>query len=120
MSLKDIAQGKTKKALGSGSSDTSDSPVVKPEVGEELVGTFEGASEYTSKFNADKMVSYYRFTAPDGTKFTLRSHGDLADSMGEAEKGMLLSIERGPDKKTKAGYNFAQYFVNELVDEDSF
>ena len=118
--INDIAQGKAKRQLGSGSSGSDDSPVVKPEVGQELVGTFEDAAEYRSKFNPDKTVSYYRFTAPDGSKFTLRSHGDLADSMAEAEKGMLLSIERGPDKKTKAGYNFAQYFVNELVDEDSF
>jgi len=92
---------------------------VKPAVGDELVGTFEGSSEYPSKYkNADgspKTVTYYRFTADDGSKFTLRSHGDLGDSMESAEAGMLLSIERGPDKTTKSGFSFAQYFVSELV-----
>lgn len=116
MSIKDIAQGKTRKPLGnSGGSDGSDSPVVKPAVGDELVGTFEGSATFPSKFDASKTVSYYRFTAPDGEKFTLRSHGDLADSMEEAEVGMLLSIERFPDKQTKAGYNFAVYGVSELI-----
>jgi len=119
MSLKDIAQGREKRPLGGGNSDAGDSPVVKPEVGEELVGTFEGSAEYPSKYkSADgstKTVSYYRFTADDGSKFTLRSHGDLGDSMESAEPGMLLSVERGPDKQTKSGFNFAQYFVSELV-----
>lgn len=119
--LKNIASGKTKKALGNGGGGSGeDSPVVTPAVGDELVGTYEGSSTYPSKFNADKTVSYFRFTAPDGSLFTLRSKGDLEDGMAEAEPKMLISIERLPDKQTKSGYAFAQFVVSELTDDTDF
>lgn len=113
--IKDIAQGRTKRALGSGSSGSDDYPVRDLAVGDEVVGTYVGSSTFPSKFNADKSVSYHRFDGADGEHFALRSKGDLDDMMAEAEEGMLLSIERFPDKKTKSGYNFAQYGVSELV-----
>lgn len=115
MSLKDIASGRTKKQLGSSNGDGSDSPVVAMEIGDEKVGTYEGSQSYPSKYNSEKTVSYHRFVDADGEKFTLRSKGDLDDGMDEAEPGMLLCIERLPDKTTKSGYDFGQFVVSELV-----
>jgi hypothetical protein len=114
-SLSDIAAGRTKRQLGTSGGGGDEYPVRMLNVGDEVAGKFVGVSAFDSKFNPDKQVSYYRFETEDGEKFSLRSKGDLDDGMSEAEEGMLLSVERLPDKKTKSGYPFAQFVVCELV-----
>jgi hypothetical protein len=115
--------------------------------GERLVATYDSKRAIPSTYKkpdgtAQDDVTYYSFTVaedtglfhmavnpetgrkaeepiPVGAKVSVRAKGDLAQSMAEAEPGMLLEIEALGTKTTNGGFNFNLFLVSELVADES-
>jgi hypothetical protein len=130
-----------------GDSGSSDEIRLQLATGDRLIATYDSKRNIPSTYkdkegNPQPDVTYYSFTVaedtglfhmavnaetgrkaeepiPVGAKVSVRAKGDLAQSMAEAEPGMLLEIEALGTKTTNGGYNFNLFLVSELVADES-
>lgn len=108
-SLEDVLGNTEWKQVNPGGDGGGDA--VDLNIGESLVGTFNGSSEHPSKFNPEKPSVLLKLTRPDGSKAVLWAKGNLGYQMAEVKPGQLVKIERLPDETTKKGFTVKTFVV---------
>lgn len=93
------------------------SEMLKPEVGEQVVGTYMGDSEFLSKFpnpktgRKDKYNHLLKIKRLDGTDAVMWAKGNLWFQMQNVSEGTVIKLERLPDEETRDGYTVQTWLV---------
>lgn len=88
-----------------------------PQVGDTVVGTYMGDTEFLSKFPnpktglKDKINHLLRFKLLDGNDATFFAKGNLWYQLQNVPEGTLVKLERFPDEQTKQGYTVQTWAV---------
>lgn len=121
MSLQDVLNGQEPQwaPVASGGSEDGEytSEMLKPEVGDTVVGTYMGATSHLSKFpnpktgQKDKYNQLIKIKRLDGSDAVLWAKGNLWFQMQNVPEGTLVKLERIPDEETKQGFTVQTWLV---------
>lgn len=114
MGLQDIIGGEPQweqvQAPAAGEND-----MLKPEVGDTVVGTYMGFSEHQSNFpgpdGTRPMNKLFKITQLDGSDAVLWNKGNLWYQLQAVSEGTLVKLERFPDEKSKKGFTVQNWAV---------
>lgn len=89
--------------------------MLKPEVGDQIVGTYMGYTEHQSNFpGADgvrPMNKLFKLKGLDGADLVLWNKGNLWYQLQAVGEGTLVKLERFPDEKSKKGFTVQNWAV---------
>lgn len=117
MTLKDILGKEPTWNQVETSSEDGGSDMLKPEVGDTVVGTYMGFTEHLSNFpnpktgKKDKYNQLLKIKQVDGQDAVLWAKGNLWYQMKNVAEGTLVKIERLPDEKSKDGFTVTTWVV---------
>lgn len=116
MALKDIiGQDEPQWEQVAPASTEGGSEMLKPEVGDEIVGTFMGYTEHQSNFPGPDgqrpMNKLFKIKQLDGADVVLWNKGNLWYQLQSVPSGTLVKLERFPDEKSKKGFTVQNWGV---------
>ena len=115
MTLQDVLGGQEPQWQAVEAGGSADNDMLKPEVGDTVVGTYMGYTEHKSNFpgpdGSAKFNKLLKIKRLDGTDAVLWNKGNLWYQMQNVAEGTLVKLERFPDEKSKQGFTVQNWGV---------